>query len=110
MIKVFNIFSGTLCFLLMIHLLASNICNDYLLRLINIASIEQSLEIQEDPDLDSKAKILELDDENLVYFSSNFTDHFDFYRQEFYSFSSFHYIQIALPQSIHEILIPPPRA
>jgi hypothetical protein len=94
----------------MIHLLALNICDDYLLKLINKTSIEQTLDIEEDTDNDSEGKTFEFDDEYLVTTFTNFYYHCDFYTQEFHSTSSFQYLQSALPQSIHEILIPPPRA
>ena len=110
MIKVFNILNRTLCLLLMIHLLALNICDDYLLKLINISSVEQTIDIEEDTDSDSKGKTFEFDDDYLVNAFNNFNYHCDFYTQEFHSASSFQYLQSALPQSTHEILIPPPRA
>lgn len=108
--KVFNILSRTLCFLLMIHLLALNICDDYLLKLINITSVEQTLDIEENPDNDLEGKIFEFDDEYLVNTFTHFNYHFDFHTQQFHSTSSFQYLQSALPQSTYEILLPPPRA
>jgi hypothetical protein len=94
----------------MIHLLALNICDDYLLKLINKISVEQTLDIEVDTDNDLEGKTFEFDDEYLVNDFTNFYHHSDFFTQEFQSISSFQYLQSALPQSIQEILIPPPRA
>jgi hypothetical protein len=97
MIKVFNILSRTFCLLLMIHLLAVSVCDDYLLKLINKSNIEQTLDIEKDTDNDSK-EFDDFDDEYLVNSPHNFI----------YNYSD--YLQIALSQRIEEILIPPPRA
>jgi hypothetical protein len=113
MIKVFNILSRTFCLLLMIHILAISVCDDYLLKLINKSNIEQTLDIEEDTDNDSEDKTFEFDnfdDEYLVNSLSNFNYYHAFSLQENLSVSAFHYLQIALPQSINKILIPPPRA
>lgn len=75
-----------------------------------MASVEQTMDLEEDPDNDSKSNTFEFDDEYLVNACINFNYYGDFHPQAFQSIPSFQYIQIALPQSIHEILIPPPRA
>lgn len=110
MIKVFNILSRTFCLLLMMHLLAVSVCDDYLLKIINKSTIEQPFDIEEDTDDNVKDKTLEFDDEYLV----NSPNHFDichlFLLEYKLSKVSFKYLQIALPQSNNKILIPPPRA
>ena len=113
MIKVFNIVSRTFCLLLMIHLLAVSVCDDYLLKIINKSNIEQTLDIEKDKDNDSKNKPFEFDnfdDEYLANSLNHFINYHSFQIQENLSTSSFHYLQIALLQRISEILIPPPRA
>jgi hypothetical protein len=113
MIKVFNILSRTFCLLLMIHLLAVSVSNDYLLKLINKSNSEQTLDIEEDTNNDSKDKTFEFDDfddEYLVNSLPNFNYYRAFSLQENLYSSAFQYLQIALPQSNNEILIPPPRA
>ena len=113
MIKVFNILSRTLCFLLMIHLLAISISDDYFLKFINKISIEQKIDIEKDTDKDFKNKTCEFDDFDDEYLANSLPN-FNYYRtfslQENLLTSAFQYIQIALPQSNNEILIPPPRA
>lgn len=110
MIKIINIFSSTFCLLLVIHLLAISVCDDYFLKLFNKFNIEQTLDIEEDTDNDSKNKSFEFDDEYVVN-SLNHSIHFHPFRvQHNCSVTSFQYLQIALPQRISEILIPPPRA
>jgi hypothetical protein len=94
----------------MIHLLALNIGDNYLLNLINVTSVEQILDIEEDNNPDSKGKLFEFDDEYLVNGFTNFNYHCNFSTQEFCSISSFQFVLSALPHRIHEILIPPPRA
>lgn len=111
MIKVFNILSRTLCLLLMIHLLAVSVCDDYLLKLINNSSIEQTHDIEEDNDSKDKSfEFDDFDDEYLVNSLPNFNYYRTFSLQENLSTIAFQYLQIALPQSNNEILIPPPRA
>ena len=113
MIKVSNILIRTFCLLLMIHLLAVSVCDDYLLKLINKSNIEQTLDIEEDSDNDSNGKPFEfddLDDKYLVNPSNNHINHHYSLLQENLSSASFQYLQIALPQRISEILIPPPQA
>jgi hypothetical protein len=111
MIKVFNILSRTFCLLLMIHLLAISISDDYLLKLINKSNIEQTLDIEEDNDSKDKAfEFDDFDDEYLVNSLPNFNYYRTFSLQENLSTIAFQYLQIALPQSNNEILIPPPRA
>jgi hypothetical protein len=111
MIKVFNILSRTFCLLLMIHLLAVSISNDYLLKLINNSNIEQTHDIEEDNDSKDKAfEFDDFDDEYLVNSLPNFNYYRTFSLQENLSTIAFQYLQIALPQSNNEILIPPPRA
>jgi hypothetical protein len=113
MIKVFNILSPTFCLLLMIHLLAVSISDDYLLKLSNKSTIEQTHDIEEDTDNDSKDKSFEFDDfddEYLITPSTNFNPLHNFFVIENLSTIAFQYLQIALPQSNNEILIPPPRA
>jgi hypothetical protein len=109
MIKVFNILGRTFCLLLMIHLLAVSVCDDYLLKLINQSNTEQSLDIEKDTDNDLK-EFDDFDDEYLVNFSDHFVHNYPFQIQENILTVSFQYLQTALPQSINEILIPPPRA
>lgn len=111
MIKVFNIVARTFCLLLMMHLLAVSICNNYLLKLTNSSNIEQPLDEEKDTDNFSKNKSCEFDDcceEYLADSFNNFNYHHSFHRQVSISTVSFQYLQIALPQSINEILIPPP--
>jgi hypothetical protein len=113
MIRVFNILSRTFCLLLMIHLLAISVCNDYLLKIINKSNIEQTLDIEEDTDNGSENKSVEFndfDDEYLVNAPNSFINSHSFQVQENISKVSFQYLQIALSQRISEILIPPPRA
>jgi hypothetical protein len=110
MFKILNILRSTLCLLLMIHLLAISVCDDYFLKLFNKSTIEQTLDIEEDIDNDSEIKSLKFDDEYVVN-SLNHSIHFhSFGVQHNCSVTSFQYLQIALPQRISEILIPPPRA
>jgi hypothetical protein len=112
MIKVFNILNPTFCLLLMIHLLAMSVCDDYLSKIINKSTIEQSFDIEEDTDNDSKNKTFEFDDfddKYLVSSPSSFNYSLAFSLQENLSSSAFQYLQIVLPKSINEILIPPPR-
>jgi len=97
----------------MVHLLAISVCNDYLSKFINKTSIEQTFDMEEDTDKDSKNKSLELDDFDDEYLISSHHHliHSDCHNsQEIFINASFQYLQIALPQSIYEILIPPPRA
>ena len=113
MINISNILSRTFCLLLIIHLLATSVCNDYLWKLINKSTTEQTLDIEEDADNDSKDKTFEFNefaDEYLVNPLSNFRYHRIFSLQEDLSPSAFQYLQIALTQSNNKILIPPPRA
>ena len=113
MIKVFNILSRAFCLLLMIHLLAISISDDYLLKLINKSTLEQTLDIEKDTDNDSEDKTFEFDnfdDEYLVNSLPNFNYSHAFFLQADLSTSAFQYLQIALSQSDNEILIPPPRA
>ena len=56
MIKISNILNRTFCLLLIVHLLAISVCDDYLWKLINKSTIEQTLDIEEDTDNDSKEK------------------------------------------------------
>jgi hypothetical protein len=113
MIKVFNIVSRTFCLLLMIHLLAVSVCDDYLLKLISKSNIEQTLDIEEDTDNDLEDKTLEFDDFDDEYLVNSLPN-FNYYRalsqHEDLSPTAFQYLQIALPQSNNEIMIPPPRA
>lgn len=113
MIRVFDILSRTLCLLLMIHLLAISISDDYFLKFINKISIEQTTDTEEDTDKDFKNKTCKFDGFNGEYLA-NYVPNFNYYRtfclQENLLTSAFQYIQIALPQSNTEILIPPPRA
>jgi hypothetical protein len=112
MIRVFNILSRTFCLLLMIHLLAVSVCDDYLLKLINKSSVEQTIDIEEDTDSDSEDKTFEFDDFDDEYLINSFNSFFhnhSFHIQESLSKVSFQYLQIALSQSNHKILIPPPR-
>ena len=113
MIKIFDILSRTLCLLLMIHLLAISISDDYFLKFINKASIEQIIDIEEDTDKDFKNKTCKFDDFDDEYLANslpNFNYYRIFFLQKNLLTSAFKYIQIALPQSNDEILIPPPRA
>ena len=113
MIKVFNISSRVFCLLLMIHLLAIGVCDDYLLKLINKSSIEQVVEIEKDTNKDLKDKNVEFDDfedEYYVNYSNKFIHINSIFRQKNLSKLSFQYLQITLLQRIHEILIPPPRS
>lgn len=113
MIKILNILNRTLCLLLMIHLLAISISNDYFIKLINKTAIEQSIDIEEDSDKDftnKPFKFGDFDDEYLVSFLQNYNDYRTFSLQENLLTSAFQYLQIALPKSINKILIPPPRA
>ena len=112
MIKIFNILSRTFCLLLMIHLLAVSVCDDYILKFINASNIKQTIDVQEDSDNDSNGKSFEfddLDDKYLVNSLTDFNSLHNFYQKENLSTIAFQYLQIALPQSIHEIPIPPPR-
>ena len=112
MIKFVNILSRIFCLLLMIHLLAIGVCDDYLSKLINNSSIEQVIEIEKDTDKDLKDKNVEFDDfedDYYVNYLNKFIHINSFFRQKSLSKVSFQYLQIALPQSINEILIPPPR-
>jgi hypothetical protein len=97
----------------MIHLLAISISDDYLLKLINKSNIEQTLDIEEDTDNDLKNKSFEFDDFNDDYIV-NFLSHYIYYHSsrilENLSSASFRHLQIALPQRISKILVPPPRA
>ena len=113
MIKILDILSRTLCLLLMIHLLATSISDDYFLKFINKASIEQTIDVEEDTDKDFKNKTLKFGDFNDEYLANsppNFAYYRTFFLQENLLTSVFQYIQIALPLSNDEILIPPPRA
>ena len=97
----------------MIHLLAMTVCGDYLSKLFNKSNIEQTIEIEEDKDNNSKDKSFEFDDYDDEY-SVNPSSHAIFYHstriiKNFSSISYWH-LQIALPQRINKILIPPPRA
>ena len=109
MIKILDILSRTLCLLLMIHLLATSISDDYFLKFINKASIEQTIDVEEDTDKDFKNKTLKFGDFNDEYLP-NFAYYRTFFLQENLLTSDFQYIQIALPLSNDEILITPPRA
>ncbi len=113
MTKFFNIFNQTLCLLLMIHLLAMSVSNDYFLKLINKSSIEQVIDIEKDSDKDTNNKNIEfddLDDAYLVHSSDNFIQNNSIFLYQNQSNASFQYLHDALPQSIDEILIPPPRS
>lgn len=111
MLKVFNILSRTLCLLLMIHLLAISISNDYFLKLTNKTPIEQTIDIEEDTDKDIKNKPCKFDGFDDEYVANSFPN-FNYYRtfslQENLPTSAFQYLQIALPKSNNEVLIPPP--
>ena len=113
MIKFFNILNQTLlCLLLMGHLLAISVCDDYLSKLINKPSIERVIKIEKNTNKDSKDKNVEFDDSEDEYFENllnKFIHINSFLKQKSLSKVSFQYLQIALPQSINEILIPPPR-
>ena len=109
MIKIINILSRTLCLLLMIHLLAISICDDYLLKFVSNSTIEQSLDIEEDTDDRSKNNAVEFDDKYLLSSSVYFVCHHSFHLYQNYSKTSFQYLQMALPQHIGKILLPPPR-
>lgn len=113
MVKVFNILCRIFCLLLMIHLLAVSVCDDYILKLINNSNSELSLDIEEDRGNNSKDKSFEFDDfddEYLVTTLNHFVYSHSFQVQENISSISFQHLQIDLPQRINEILIPPPRA
>lgn len=113
MIKFFNILNQILCLLFIVHLLAISVCDDYLSKLINKSTIEQVIEIEKNTDKDPKDKNVEFDDSEDEYFV-NFLNKFfhvsPFFRQKSLSKVLFQFLQIALPQSINEILIPPPRS
>lgn len=112
MLKVFNILSRILCLLLMIHLLAINTRCDYFLKLTNKTPIEQTIDIEEDADKNIKnkpCKFNSFDDEYLANSLPNY-NYYHTFSQEKLSTSTFKYLQIALPKSNNEILIPPPRA
>jgi len=97
----------------MIHLLAISISNDYLLKLINKTVIEQTIDVEEDTDNDSKDKPCKFEgfnDDCLVNSLNSLNYLHSFYLQENLPTSTFQYLQINLPQSNTEILIPPPRA
>ena len=113
MIKISNILNRTFCLLLIVHLLAISVCDDYLWKLINKSTIEQTLDIEEDTDNDSKEKSFKFDDFNDEYLANLFLIfryHRTFPLQEDLSQSAFQYLQIALTQSNNKILIPPPQA
>ena len=110
MIKVFDIYTRTFCLLLMIHLVAVSVCDDYLSNLFNKSTIEQSLDIEEDTNNDLKDKSLEFDNEYLVNSLNPFICYHTYFKQKNLSLASYHFLQIALTQSVDEILIPPPRA
>ena len=112
MIKIFNILNKTFCLLLMIHLLAVGVCDNYLSKLINKTSIGQVIDFEEDTTKDSKVKNVEFDniDDEYSVNSLNNGNHLNAYcLQKNLPKISFQYLQIALPQSIDKILIPPPR-
>ena len=110
MIKFVNISSRIFCLLLMIHLLAIGVCDDYLSKLINNSSIEQVIEIEKDKDLkDKNVEFDDFEDDYYVNYLNKFIHINSFFTQKSLSKVSFQYLQIALPQSINEILIPPPR-
>ena len=111
MIKVFNIVTRTFCLLLMIHLMATNIYADYLLKSSDNSTFEQTLDIEEDIDNFRHNKPTEFNDfcEEYLADSLNYSSyHHSFHTQKKSSTLSFKYLQINLPQSISEILIPPP--
>ena len=113
MIKASNILGRTLCLLLMIHLLAMSVSNDYFLNLINKSSIKQVIDIEKDSDKGTKDKNVEFDDFDDVYLihSSNILFHHNsIFLYQNLSSASFQYLHNALPQCIDEILIPPPRS
>ena len=110
MIKFVNISSRIFCLLLMIHLLAIGVCDDYLSKLINNTSIEQVIEIEKDKDLkDKNVEFDDFEDDYYVNYLNKFIHINSFFTQKSLSKVSFQYLQSALPQSINEILIPPPR-
>lgn len=110
MIKIFSVLNRFFCLLLIVHLLATSVCNDYLWKLINKSTIEQSLDIEEDTDNNSKDKTFEFDDEYLVSPLSNFRYNHTSSLQNDLIQSAFRYLQIALTKSNNRIFIPPPRA
>ena len=67
MIKVFNILNKTFCLLLMIHLLAVGVCDNYLSKLVNKSSIGQVIDFEEDTNKDSKIKNVEFDNIDDAY-------------------------------------------
>ena len=92
MIKFFNILNQALCLLLMVHLLAISVCDDYLLKLINKSSIEQVTEKGTNKDL--KDKNVEFDDfenEYFVNFLNKFTHINSLLKQKSLSKVSFQY-------------------
>ena len=112
MIKFLNILSRTFCLLLMIHLLAISICDDYFLKLINKTPIEKTIDIEEDSEKYFKNKTCKVDDVDDEYLANSFPTinyYHTFSLQENLSTSDFQYLQIALPQSNNKIVIPPPR-
>ena len=97
----------------MIHILAISVCEDYILKLIDNFNIEQTLDVEQDTDDNSKDESFEfseLDERYLDNSLNNFIYHHYYYLQDNLKTISFQYFQIALPQRISEILIPPPRA
>jgi flagellar biosynthesis/type III secretory pathway chaperone len=93
--------------------LAVSVCDDYLLKILNKSSIEKTIEIEKDTDNDTKEKSFEfedLDDEYLLNYDTRLINYCSFLTSLNFQNSSFQYLQIALPQSMNEILIPPPRA
>ena len=112
MANFLNIVNRIGCLLLMIHLLAVGVCDDYLLKILNKSTIEKTIEIEKDTDNDTKEKSFEfedLDDEYLLNFHHRLINYCSILISFNFQHSSFQYLQIALPQCINEILIPPPR-
>lgn len=110
--KDFNILSRILCLVLMIHLLAMSVCDDYLVKMLDKSTIEQTIEIEKDTDNDTKEKSFEfndLDDEYLMSFHNPSAKYCFLITSQNFLNSSFQYLHIALPQSMNEILIPPPQ-
>ena len=110
MIKIFNILSRAFCIFLMIHLLAMSVCDDYLLKLFNKSNIEQTIEIEDNNSKDKSFEFDEYDDKYLVNPSSHAIYFHSTRIIENPSSIAYWHLQIALPQRISKILIPPPRA